>query len=208
MSKPIIIAHRGASKHAPENTIAAFRKALELGAEGIELDVHLSADGHLVVIHDEKVDRTSNGNGWVKEKTLEELKALDFGSWFTQEFKGEAIPTLDEALELLQPWTGIINIEIKGGSILYPGIEKEVVKKIEKFKLEDKMIISSFNHYSLVEVKKLNPKIKTGILYVSGLFEPWEYAKRLDAYAIHPLYNYYCIKSVTKATVRPINNHS
>jgi len=190
MIKPIVIAHRGASKYAPENTIAAFRKAVEMGAEGIELDVHLSADGHLVVIHDEKVDRTSNGNGWVKGKTLEELKALDFGSWFSQEFKGETIPTLDEVLELLQRWTGTINIEIKDGSILYPNIEKEVVNIIEKFKLEDRIIVSSFNHYSLVEVKKLNPRIKTGILYLAGLYEPWEYAKRLDAYAIHPsLYN-------------------
>ncbi|HHW48137.1 MAG TPA: glycerophosphodiester phosphodiesterase, partial [Clostridiaceae bacterium] len=166
MSKPVVIAHRGAPKHAPENTIAAFRKALELGAEGIELDVHLSADGHLVVIHDEKVDRTSDGKGLVKEKTLEELKALDFGSWFSKEFKGETIPTLDEVLELLKSWTGIINIEIKGGSVFYPNIEEKVVRKIEKLKIEEKIIISSFNHYSLVEIKKLNPKIKTGILYV------------------------------------------
>ena len=89
MGTPLIIAHRGASLQAPENTMPAFRRAIELGADGIELDVHMSADGYLAVIHDETLDRTSNGKGLVKDRTLAELKSLDFGSWFSGDFKGE-----------------------------------------------------------------------------------------------------------------------
>lgn len=185
---PIIIAHRGASKQAPENTMAAFRKALELGAGGIELDVHLSSDGHLVVTHDEKVDRTSNGKGLVRDKSLAELRLLDFGSWFSTEFKDEKIPELKEVLKLVAGWDGLLNIEIKNGPIFYPGIEKAVADEVEKYKLTNRTIISSFNHYSLVEIRKINPEIKTAPLYMAGLYEPWEYAKRMGACAIHPLF--------------------
>lgn len=185
---PIIIAHRGASKQAPENTMPAFKKALELGAGGIELDVHFSSDGHLMVTHDEIVDRTSNGKGFVKDKTFKELKSMDFGSWFSPEFKNEKIPELEEVLELISGWDGLLNIEIKNGPVFYPGIEQAVVQKIEKFKITDRIIISSFNHYSLAEVSRLNPEIKTAPLYMAGLYEPWEYAHRLGACAIHPLF--------------------
>lgn len=185
---PVIIAHRGASRQAPENTMAAFRRALELGAGGIELDVHLSADGHLVVTHDEQVDRTSNGKGLVRDKTFGELKALDFGSWFSPEFKGERIPGLEEVLQLVAGWDGLLNIEIKNGPIFYPGIEKAVANAIAQYKLTYRTIISSFNHYSLVEIRKLNPEIKTAPLYMAGLYEPWEYARTIGACAIHPLF--------------------
>lgn len=188
IKSPIIIAHRGASKQAPENTMAAFKRALELGAGGIELDVHLSADSHLVVTHDEQVDRTSNGKGLVRDKTFGELRALDFGSWFSPKFKAEKIPELEEVLQLIAGWDGLLNIEIKNGPIFYPGIEKAVADAIEKFHLTQRTIISSFNHYSLVEIRKLNPEIKTAPLYMSGIYEPWEYARRLGACAIHPLF--------------------
>ena len=185
---PIIIAHRGASRQAPENTMAAFKRALELGAGGIELDVHLSSDGHLVVTHDEKVDRTSNGKGLVRDKTFAELRSLDFGSWFSEEFKGEKIPELSEVLQLISNWDGLLNIEIKNGPIFYPGIEKAVSDEIKKFKLTHRTIISSFNHYSLVEIRRLNPEMKTAPLYNAGLFEPWAYAQKMGACAIHPLF--------------------
>src|SRR5690554_2404438 len=119
MKKPVIYAHRGASAYAPENTGAAFRKALDMKADGIELDVHLSKDGHVVVIHDEKVDRTSNGKGLIRDLKLDELKSLDFGAWFSSEFAGEPIMTLDEVLSLLDGWDGILNIELKSGYVLY-----------------------------------------------------------------------------------------
>ena len=89
MKKPVIYAHRGASAYAPENTWAAFQKALEMEAGGIELDLHLSKDGHVVICHDEQVDRVSNGSGLIRDKTLDELKNLDFGSWFGKAFEGE-----------------------------------------------------------------------------------------------------------------------
>ncbi len=188
MKQPVIFAHRGASAYAPENTMASFRKALEMGADGIELDVHLSSDGHLVVIHDEAVDRTGNGKGRVGDKTLKELKSLDFGSWYSQDFKNERIPELFEVLELLTSRKVILNIEIKNGPVFYPGIEKKVADAVKSYGMLKQVIISSFNHYSLVEIKKISPEIKTAILYMTGLYEPWVYARHVGAEAIHPLF--------------------
>ncbi len=177
--------------------MASFRKALELGAGGIELDVHLSSDGQLVVIHDEQLERTSNGKGFVKEKTLDELRTLDFGSWFSPEFKNEKIPTLEEVLDLLDNWDGLLNIEIKNGPVFYPGIERAVSQAVTAYKRANRTIISSFNHYSLVEIRKLNPQLITAPLYMAGIYEPWEYAKRLGAAAIHPLF-YNIVPEVVK----------
>ncbi|HHU78985.1 MAG: glycerophosphodiester phosphodiesterase [Caldicoprobacterales bacterium] len=188
MKKPVIYAHRGASAYAPENTEAAFCMAMEMQAGGIELDVHLSRDGKVVVCHDERVDRVSNGTGLVRDMTLEELKKLDFGSWFGDEFRDERIMTLDEFLKLVEGWDGILNIEIKSGVILYEGIEDRIVDALRRFDRIDTSIISSFNHYSLLAIKKLEPALKIGLLYAAGLVEPWEYARRIGAEAIHPLF--------------------
>lgn len=192
MERPIIFAHRGASAYAPENTRAAFQKALDLQAGGIELDVHLTLDDWLVVTHDEKIDRTSNGSGWIKDMTLDELKKMDFGSWFSSDFAGEKIMTLEEVLIFLQGWEGILNIELKSGPIFYEGIEAKVIQLLHQYNMVEHSIISSFNHYSLHTVKELDSKIKIGLLYTAGLFEPWEYAKTLGAEAIHP--HYYSIQ--------------
>ena len=180
------IAHRGASSLAPENTMTAFRKAAALGVDGLELDVHFSKDGKLVVIHDELLNRTTNGKGLVKDHTLAELKELDAGSWFSPEFAKEPIPTLEEVLTEFQGMH--INIEIKSGVILYPGIEKAVLDLVSKYKMEEKILLSSFNHYSLIECKNINPEVPTGILYMAGLYEPWNYAKKLGCYSIHPFF--------------------
>jgi glycerophosphoryl diester phosphodiesterase len=188
MNKPIIYAHRGASAYAPENTGAAFRKALEMQAGGIEIDVQLSKDGRVVVCHDDKIDRVSNGSGYIKDLTLEELKAFDFGSWFSGEFENERILTLEELLEMLQGWDGILNIELKQGPTLYAGLEAKVVDILHKFDMNDNIIISSFNHYSLRAIKELAPGLKIGLLYVAGMVEPWKYAKNLKAEAIHPVF--------------------
>jgi glycerophosphoryl diester phosphodiesterase len=189
MKKPVIYAHRGASAYAPENTGAAFRKALDMKADGIELDVHLSKDGHVVVIHDEKVDRTSNGKGLIRDLKLDELKSLDFGAWFSSEFAGEPIMTLDEVLSLLDGWDGILNIELKSGYVLYDNIEQKVIDLLRQHKRIEKCIISSFNHYSLLEIKKLEPALKIGLLYSAGLVDPWKYAKMVGAEAIHPFFS-------------------
>lgn len=188
MERPLIIAHRGASAYAPENTIASFVKALEMKSDGIEIDVHMSKDKALVVCHDEKVDRTTDGEGFIKDFTLTELKKLDAGSWFGKEFKGQRIPELSEVLELIKDTNILLNIELKNAPITYAGIEKKTIDMIIEYGMEDRVIISSFNHYSLIEVKRINPRIKTGILYMAGLVEPWIYAKRLNADALHPLF--------------------
>ena len=188
MKKPIIYAHRGASAYAPENTGSAFQKAMELNAGGIETDVQLSKDGRVIICHDEKVDRVSNGSGWIKNLTLEELKRLDFGSWFGEGFREEKILTLEELLELLHNWEGVLNVELKQGPILYEGLESKVVDILRKYKRIDTTIISSFNHYSLLTIKELEPAVKIGVLYMAGLVDPWKYAQSIGADAIHPLF--------------------
>jgi glycerophosphoryl diester phosphodiesterase len=112
--RPLVIAHRGASGHAPENTIAAFRKAIEMGADGIELDVTMSSDGKIVVIHDDTLERTTSGNGLVWEKDAAALQSLDAGNWFAPTFAGQRIPLLNEVLELVGPDL-FLNVEIKAG---------------------------------------------------------------------------------------------
>lgn len=188
MNQTRVFAHRGFSSIAPENTLPAFQEAIQVGADGIELDVHMTQDGELVVIHDEIVDRTSNGTGWVKNLTLSHLKQLDLGSWFSPRFMGETLPTLSETFEQLMDSSLEINIELKNNIVQYPGIEERLVKEIEDFGLSDRVIISSFNHYSLRHLHLYRPKMQLGALYELGLFEPWVYAKHLGVQAIHPFY--------------------
>lgn len=188
MGNCLAIAHRGASSLAPENTIAAFKKAYEVGADGIELDVQLSKDGVPVVIHDEMVNRTTGGEGWVKDMTATELKNLDAGSWFSGEFAGETIPTLGEVLEEFKNRCFLINIELKMDVVKYQGLEEAVIDEIKSRHLEEKIIISSFNHDSLKICKKINPAIRTGFLYTSGNHNPWEYIKKLGCYSAHPFF--------------------
>ncbi|WP_349407691.1 glycerophosphodiester phosphodiesterase [Pseudalkalibacillus sp. SCS-8] len=181
-----IFAHRGSSKSAPENTMAAFRKALEEKADGIELDVQLSKDKVPVIIHDESLKRTTGTKGFVGEYTVEELKRLDAGKWFSQKFKGEKIPTLEEVLIWLQPTCLYLNIEFKNNVLPYYGMEKIVHDLVCHYGLQDRVIYSSFNHYSLKELKKVNPRVDIAPLYSSGLYEPWKYAKSMTAESAHP----------------------
>jgi len=188
MSKPLILAHRGASAEAPENTLAAFRLALEQGADGFELDIHRTRDGHLVVCHDERVDRTTDGTGFIGSMTLAELKKLDAGRWFDARFAGERIPTLDEVWALVEEAGGIrlLNIEVKLGFAAYPGIEEELIEWIESRGLEDRVIVSSFNHFSMLRLHERAPEIRTGILYMAAWVEPWVGARRVGARSLHP----------------------
>ncbi len=186
---PKVIGHRGIPYLAPENTIASFAKSLELGAEGIELDVHLSKDNEMVVCHDEKVNRTTNGKGFIKDLTLEELRRLDAGSWYSDSFSGQRIPLLSEVLDLVVDTSVMVNIELKTGIVSYPGLVEKVVELIRRYKLVDRVIISSFNHYSLIETMKIEPKLSTAILYSAGLYEPWAYAAAMDVKGLHPAYH-------------------
>jgi glycerophosphoryl diester phosphodiesterase len=183
-----IFGHRGASKDCPENTMAAFKKAYEDGADGIELDVQLSKDGIPVIIHDEKINRTSNKKGYVVDWTYEDLKKADAGSWFSDKFSNERIPSLEMFLKWIAPLSLLLNIELKNNIIEYEGLEEKTLQLIRLYGMERRTVISSFNHYSLVKIKKLDPYIETAPLYSSGLYEPWAYARALGSRSAHPHY--------------------
>ena len=158
-------AHRGASGHAPANTLAAFLLAAEMGADGIELDVHLSKDGEVVVIHDATVDATTDGHGRVGAMTLSELRALDAGSWFDEQFAGERIPTLQEVFDAVGHRM-LVNVEVKVEAGYHPTAqEAETVRLIEDNQMVDRVIVSSFSPRSLRRVRGLNPNIALGLLY-------------------------------------------
>lgn len=189
--RPKVYAHRGFSSVAPENTIAAFNKALEIGVSGIELDVQLSKDGIPMVFHDEKLDRTTNNQGFLASFTCAELKKLDAGSWFSKTYAGEKIPTLEEVLQLLskKPHTAVeLNIELKTGIVDYPDLEEIVLDLTAQYQIQSRTIYSSFNHYSLKKIKELDSTARIGILYVAGIYEPWTYAVNMGAEALHPLF--------------------
>ncbi|MDL2215821.1 glycerophosphodiester phosphodiesterase [Ruminococcaceae bacterium OttesenSCG-928-N02] len=183
-----IWAHRGACKAAPENTMAAFRLALEMGAHGLELDVQLTKDAQVVVLHDEHIDRTSNGSGPVANYTLEELRAFDFSAGM-EGFEGEPIPTLEEVYALIAPTDMSINVEIKAGPETDARMPAKLLALEEKYDMRSRIIYSSFNHQSLVALKQTIPHARLGLLYMCTLHQPWEYAKGLSAAALHPYIN-------------------
>lgn len=181
-----ILGHRGASAEAPENTMSAFELAAQMGADGLELDVHLAADGRVVVIHDDTVDRTSNGTGAVREMTFAQLRELD-ASMGKQGFSGAQIPTLEEVYKFLQPTGLIVNVELKEnaydhGFLIIP----EVLELEERYGMTGRVIYSSFNHYLLREMKDHSANIPTAILYSAALVDVWQYAAQVPADGIHP----------------------
>lgn len=165
------VAHRGASGYAPENTISAFDKAVEMKADYIEIDVQRSKDGELVVIHDTSVDRTTDGTGKVGALTFEQLRNLDAGSWKGEQFTGEKIPTFDEILERYHGKIGIL-IELKAPE-LYPGIEESIAQELKERNLDkpqnEKIIIQSFNFESMKKMNDLLPIVPIGVLTSSKL---------------------------------------
>ncbi|RBW70637.1 glycerophosphodiester phosphodiesterase [Bacillus taeanensis] len=198
----LIFAHRGASRRCPENTMIAFKTAHKLGAHGIELDVQLSKDGIPVVIHDHYLKRTTNGTGYIKDKTFSELKKLDAGSWFSKTYKNETIPSLEELCEWSNSTDLLLNIELKNQDITYEGLEEKVITLIHRYQLEKRVILSSFNHNSLLTVNNIDAHIKTAPIYKANLYEPWNYAKNLKAKGAHPHY-----KTLTKEKIANFHKH-
>lgn len=182
----INFAHRGASKYFPENTILAFKEAIKTGATGIELDVHKTKDNILVVIHDEDIQRTFKGKGLVKDMTLKELRSFKCRNINFEENLECRLPTLEDVLELIKDTNIILNIEIKTDKIHYEGIEKDVIDMINKYKLKEKVIISSFNHESIKICREIDDKIQIGLLYEKPIEDVIKYAKVLGVDAIHP----------------------
>ncbi len=164
--KTLNLGHRGASAYAPENTLAAFNLALDMGADGVELDVTLTKDGVPVIIHDDTVDRTTDGHGPIQQMTLAQVKCLDAGSKFDPKFAGERIPTLAQALKGVGQ-RGIVNIELKGMSKKDDGLEKAVLAVIEDCRMADRVLLSSFNPFALRRMAALDPRLPRGLLYGS-----------------------------------------
>lgn len=189
-----VIAHRGYRDVAPENTMAAFRRAYQLGANMVELDVSLSKDREVVIMHDDTIDRTTNGKGNIEEKTLEELKQLDAGSWFSPIFKGEQVPTLDEVLAFAKDKIAV-NIEIKSYTVekrSQIGIESKIVELIRKHEMEEHVLVSSFSQDALKRIKTMNPNIPTALLIVTdGVFNSQSsMANKVKSDAINEMYRF------------------
>lgn len=187
----MIIAHRGFNGYYPENTMLAFQKvAEETVADGIELDVQMTKDGEVIIMHDETLDRTTNGTGPLRNYTLAELKMLSVGVDRKGLFPRQTIPTLREYLAWLKTTKLMTNIELKTSICEYEGIEEKVVALVHEFGLEDRIIYSSFNHYSLKRILKLEPNAKVGLLVEDWLYNAGKYCKDFGAFSLNPLKEY------------------
>lgn len=172
LPKPAIIAHRGASAYAPENTLPAFRLAVQQQADAIELDVQLSADGYVVVIHDKMVDRTTNGSGVVSALSLADLKKLDAGSAHGAAFQGEKIPILAEVFEAIGEEI-FINIEIKGTVTSSKKLTNNITKCVKNHNMTSRVLFSSYNPIALRQIAKLLPEVPRGLLVYGGVMGFW-----------------------------------
>jgi glycerophosphoryl diester phosphodiesterase len=197
------IAHRGFSGTYPENTLLAFQKALEIGSDGIEFDVHLTKDGIPVIHHDELLDRTTNGVGLIGDFTFNELRPLDAAARFHGFFEIQRLPSLREYFELVNGTKILSNIELKTGVIHYPSIEQKVLDIIDEFNCREDVIVSSFNHYSIAKFKNLAPDVKIGVLEESWLINPGVYTKALGAECYHPEYH-----SLNQKTIDDLRNNN
>ncbi len=180
-----VYAHRGASGYAPENTLEAFELAAKQGAHGVELDVHLSKDGEIVVIHDETIDRVSTGMGRVLDMTVSQLKQYIYNKPHPS-YEKAALPTLREVFELLHPTGLSVNVELKNNIYPYEGIEQKCVDLAAEMGMTDRVLYSSFNHHALLRVKQIDPSLPCGLLYEATMVRPWAYAVALGMDALHP----------------------
>jgi glycerophosphoryl diester phosphodiesterase len=208
--QPLIIAHRGTSADAPENTLIAFKKAIEIGADGIEFDIRLSKDQIPMVIHDGNLKRTGNLDVKVKDLTAEELQKIDVGKWFSDEFSGETVPTLAQVFDLFKDNEMRLYVELKCKKKNYKEYAKAVAEVIEKYDLLDRIVVLSFEHAALVEIKKYLPNVKTGALFSPKLLSFFRIrrkfiktAKEIEADEVAPHYS-----MVTRGTVENGLNHN
>jgi glycerophosphoryl diester phosphodiesterase len=181
----IKVAHRGASGNFPENTRLAFEKAIEAGADMIEMDCQLTRDGHIVVFHDERLRRTAGVSGTVRSKSLEQLKQLDVGRWKKKSFRGERVLTLEEVLSIIAGKVDLC-LDIKQFHDSQPGIEIKILFTISHYDYLDQTIFSSFNYHCLDRVREFAPEARIGVIYGKGIKEdPFDAAERLGASSIH-----------------------
>lgn len=180
-----IFAHRGVSSSYPENTLPAFEAAAKLNVDGIELDVQRTKDGVLVVNHDEKIHRTSNGKGAIKNYLFEDLRVLDFGIWKGEQFANTQIPTLEEVLKLFVHTNHVINIEIKTDVVEYPEIEDQVIALVEKLNMTDRIMYSSFDHVMVEGLLKKAPNNTVGALFEKILVNLHLYGEAIGTNSLH-----------------------
>lgn len=186
--KVSIVGHRGAPACAPENTLASFREGYRQGADIIELDVQLTADGHVVAFHDDELDRTTNGQGPLARHTLEELQRLDAGSWFDSRFAGEPIPKLEQVLAWAKDRIPLF-IELKYSGHSDPSLEGVVIERVQANRMADQVMIISFDHPALHRVKGHAPHLATGALYAQPMRDPVGLARAIGASAVMPLWH-------------------
>lgn len=199
-----VYGHRGFAGIAPENTMASFRKAIEAGVDGIECDVHLSKDGRVVVCHDPTLERTTSGTGLIKDLDWCELQRLDAGSWYSQEYTGERIPSFKQLLELLSDYNISLNVELKTDKVDYVGLEHLVLELLEQHDMVGRSIISSFNFESLVKVKSLLPGITTAALYknMEDVDDFWNTMGSIGVSKLHPRFRELTSEFVAEARQR------
>jgi glycerophosphoryl diester phosphodiesterase len=189
--KPLIIAHRGASAYAPENTMAAFQKAVDLSADGIKFDVKCSKDGEMVIIHDQSLERTTNGRGKVIETDLKDLRNLDAGSFYSSEFTGEKIPLLSEVLEEFSKKL-VINIELTNYSSINDGLARKAANLVKRMRSEENLIFSSFHPYNLIITRRIMPNVSVALLALPGV-SGWIFRSNMMRWIspeiIHPFFN-------------------
>jgi glycerophosphoryl diester phosphodiesterase len=205
--KVLVVGHRGALGHAPENTLASFEKGLECGADILELDVHLTADGELAVIHDDDVSRTTDGRGAVRAMTLAELRRLDAGSWFDGRYRGERVPSLADVLAWACGRVELL-VEIKGGPRPAPGIEEAVVAAVRAAGMLDQVMAISFHHPSVRRVKELEPSLATGILYAAQLVDTVGAARAARADSVRPGWGYWTAELVREVHAAGLVAHA
>jgi len=175
----LVIAHRGASGHAPENTLAAFRKSLAMGATFIETDLQLSRDARFVAIHDSTVERTTNGKGAVRDLTLADLRRLDAGAWFGSEFVGERIPTLEEVLDFAKKHDVVFYLELKPAGSW--GGEHALIGALRESGEIARTVVISFDPVILAAIRKAEPTLMTGLLFDGQIEDPLEKAVEIGA---------------------------
>lgn len=190
MNHSIILAHRGASAYAPENTLAAFELGRQMGAGGIELDVQLTKDGKLVVIHDHTIDRTSNGKGRIADMTLEELRMYDFSYSFKDKYgaEGSRIPELKDIMQYAMEHDLFINIETKDYANPYGEVNRLTAELVRASGYGEQTLISSINHNAMAMLKREYPEIETAIAFLESFYRLEEYAESCRVDVLHPYY--------------------
>ncbi|WP_202081015.1 glycerophosphodiester phosphodiesterase [Caldalkalibacillus salinus] len=183
-----VIAHRGSSQLAPENTLPAISRAIRDGADAVEIDVQLTKDHECIVFHDEWLNRTTNGKGFICDTPYGHIRTLDAGSWFSKRFRETRVPSLDQVLSLVSRHPVELHIELKNNLIVYKGLEEKVIDLVQQYQMEDQVVISSFRRESLEKCLALAPNIRRGYLCWSTtrpLFAHYEW-RHLQLYSVHP----------------------